>query len=103
MQLGLLFLGPLHDCVHKENLMKKELVLLMTVALAGVLAQTPPPSPAGGRGPAPGFGFGAPAVRSPEVSADRRVTFRLRAPNANEVQVRGITQQPIPMVKDAEG
>jgi enterochelin esterase family protein len=31
------------------------------------------------------------------------VTFRLRAPNAKEVQVRGITQQPIPMVKDAEG
>jgi hypothetical protein len=24
-----------------------------------------------------------PAVRSPEVSADRRVTFRVRAPNAS--------------------
>jgi enterochelin esterase family protein len=30
-----------------------------------------------------------PSVASPEVSADRRVTFRLRAPDANDVQVAG--------------
>ena len=45
--------------------------------------QAPPAAPVGpaaqGRGPAP--------VRSPEVGADGRVTFRLRAPNASEVAV----------------
>ena len=30
-------------------------------------------------------GRGAPPIKSPEVSADGKVTFRLRAPNAKEV------------------
>ena len=42
--------------------------------------------------PAWGQGRG-PAVRSPEVSADGKVTFRLRAPNAKEVFVTGIAQR----------
>ena len=48
-----------------KNLALAGLVLL---SAAPVLAQAPPPP-----------------VRSPEVHADRRVTFRLRAPNAKEV------------------
>ncbi len=47
-----------------------------------------------GRGPAP--------VRSPEVSADGKVTFRLRAPGANEVAVTGMGQ-PLAMQKDEQG
>jgi enterochelin esterase-like enzyme len=47
-----------------------------------------------GRGPAP--------VRSPEVSADGKVTFRLRAPNAKEVAVTGIGQR-LAMTKDDQG
>jgi enterochelin esterase-like enzyme len=50
-----------------------------------------------GRGPA------TPPVRSPEVSADRRVTFRLRAPNAKEVLVTGGAIGRLPMQKDDQG
>ncbi len=88
---------------HREGFVMKGLLMMILVAAAGASAQTPPPGPAAGRGPARGFGMGAPAVQSPEVSADGRITFRLRAPNAKEVEVRGITQQPIPMEKNADG
>jgi len=47
-------------------------------------------------------GRGAPAVRSPEVSADGKVTFRLRAPNAKDVAVTGLGER-IAMVKDDQG
>lgn len=63
-----------------------------------ILAQSAAP-----RQPPPGRGPAAPAVRSPEVSPDGRITFRLRAPNAGAVSVRGITPQPIPMQKDDAG
>jgi enterochelin esterase family protein len=45
---------------------------------------------------------GPPPVRSPEVGADQRVTFRLRAPNAAAVAV-SIGGKQLPMQKDAEG
>jgi len=42
--------------------------------------------------------------RSPEVHADGRVTFRLLAPGARGVAVRGLgLAQPVPMVRDAAG
>ena len=47
--------------------------------------------------------FGPPPVRSPEVNLDKTVTFRLRAPNAKVVTVRGISQQPLAMEKDDTG
>ena len=54
--------------------------------------------------PAPGRGAPmAPPVRSPEVSADRRVTFRLRAPNAREVNVNLSGAGRIAMQKDDQG
>src|SRR5437763_3398303 len=65
--------------------MTKTAVFLL--AAAGLWAQP-------GRGPAP--------VRSPEVSADGKVTFRLRAPNAKEVAVTGIGQR-LAMTKDDQG
>ena len=45
-----------------------------------------------------------PAVISPEVGADRRVTFRFRDPNAKEVKVaiEGM-RDPVPMARDAQG
>jgi enterochelin esterase-like enzyme len=52
-------------------------------------------------GQAPGRGQ-QPPVKSPEVSADRRVTFRLRAPNAKEVIVTGGAGR-LPMQKDEQG
>src|SRR6266540_2371989 len=43
-----------------------------------------------------------PAVISPEVQADRRVTFRFRAPNAHEVLLSREGSR-IPMQKDEQG
>src|SRR5687767_1360030 len=69
------------------------------VATSFAAPQAPPaapPSPvAQGRG-------GAPPVRSPEIGADKRVTFRLRAPNAKEVAV-SIGGKQLPMQKDEQG
>jgi len=68
---------------------------LVISALCGIVAfaqsaqqqpapQTPAATPAGRAG-----GRGAPAVVSPQIEADRRVTFRLLAPNAASVTVGG--------------
>jgi enterochelin esterase-like enzyme len=47
-------------------------------------------------------GRGTPAPRSPEVSADGKVTVRLRAPNAKEVLVNGLGQR-LTLQKDEQG
>ncbi|HEX8984421.1 MAG TPA: alpha/beta hydrolase-fold protein [Bryobacteraceae bacterium] len=49
------------------------------------------------------FAQGPPPVRSPEVQPDRRVTFRLRAPNAQEVFLALEGAQHAPMQKDGQG
>jgi enterochelin esterase family protein len=61
--------------------------------------QNPPPaSPAAaGRG-----GRGAPPIKSPEIGADHRVTFRFRAPNAKEVVV-AVGGKRLTMQKDDQG
>jgi enterochelin esterase-like enzyme len=47
---------------------------------------------------------GGPAVRSPEVHADGRVTFRLAAPNATDVRISGdFLRAAQPLVKDEKG
>ena len=64
------------------------------------MAQPPqPPGPGTGRGAAP------PRIVSPEVLPDNRVTFRLRAPGANEVVVNGNWPdgRGLKMTKDAGG
>jgi enterochelin esterase-like enzyme len=73
------------------------LLFLFTVAgAAPVAAQAPAtPAPAAQTPPAP--------IKSPEVSADRRVTFRLRAPNAKEVLLGREGAQRVPMQKDDQG
>jgi enterochelin esterase-like enzyme len=55
--------------------------------------------PQAGRGQGTGRGG---AVRSPEVGADRRITFRLRAPNAKEAAVT-IGGSRLAMQKDDQG
>jgi enterochelin esterase-like enzyme len=71
-------------------------------------AQTPGPkavTPAQSATAAPKFVF-PPTPRSPEVHPDRTVTFRLRAPQATEVELVGEVLQgksPQPMSKDEEG
>ncbi len=59
------------------------------------LASGQAPAPAPAQPPAA-------ALVSPEIAADGRVTFRLRAPGAREVSVAGIPA-PLAMSKDADG
>lgn len=71
-------------------------------------AQTPaspaPAAAAPGRGANPDTGQGANRTVSPEVSTDRKVTFRLQAPNAKSVQLLGdFTSETIEMTKDEKG
>src|ERR1700741_1922955 len=77
-------------------------VSVILFAGASVCAQTPPiqkPQP-----PAASPQTPAAPVVSPEVLADHRVTFRLRAPNAKEVSVQiDGASKPLAMQKDAEG
>jgi hypothetical protein len=61
-------------------------------------AGTPDVAPQRGRG-----GRGGGAVRSGEVAADGRVTFRLRAPNAQAVAVTMAGNRRFEMKKDEQG
>jgi enterochelin esterase family protein len=84
------------------------LVLAATLSFApAVLAQTPPPAGAPAVQDARGRngGGGAASIVSPEVAADRRVTFRLLAPKATEVSVMGQwdDNKRHPMTKDERG
>jgi enterochelin esterase family protein len=78
-------------------------------AVAAVSAQTPPAQPPAGQAPpaAPqgrGGGRGGPPVVSPEVNADKTITFRFRAPNAKEVTLIGeLDGKPYPMTKGENG
>lgn len=76
------------------------LAWLTTLATVGV-AQPPATRPSSS--PGRGGPFGGPPVRSPEVGADSSVTFRLTAPDATSVTVRGLTPQPLAMTKDETG
>ncbi len=75
------------------------IVVISSVAF-GAPQEARPAAPQAARPPAP------PPVVSPEVHADRRVTFRLRAPQSKEVSVSGEWAgggKAIPMTKDASG
>jgi enterochelin esterase-like enzyme len=75
---------------------------IVTVCLLAASApswsQTPPTPPAGA---SQATGRGG-AVKSPEVSADGRVTFRIRAANAKEV-VASVAGKRLPMTKNEQG
>lgn len=67
-------------------------------------AQAPPAAPAGRGVQAPQ----PPAFVSPDVSADRRITFRLHAPDATSVTLRGgdipaAARATTPFTKGANG
>ena len=77
-------------------------VLVILLVAAIVRAQTPPAQKPQPRATAPQT-LAAPVV-SPEVLADHRVTFRLRAPNAKDVSVQiDGASKPLEMQKDEEG
>jgi enterochelin esterase-like enzyme len=73
----------------------------LVVARQAPAPQTPPAA-AAASGPAAQGGRGGGPVKSPEVGADQRVTFRLRAPNAKEVAV-SVGGKRLPMQKDEQG
>lgn len=81
-------------------------VVAAVVGSAFLDAQQPTAPPAGAPAAPPagqrGGGRGAPPVRSPEVAADGRVTFRLRAPNAKEAIVT-FSGTKLPMTRDEQG
>src|SRR5690606_23289560 len=80
-------------------------VLVLSLAAAPALAQAPAGRGAGPNTGAPGIGRGrGPAIVSPEVKADRTVTFRFRAPNAEQVTLIGeLDGRTYPMTKDESG
>src|SRR6266511_4176411 len=71
--------------------------MLMCASWLGLARAAAPPQDAGQSGPAArapqavgtGRGAPAPAFVSPEVLADKRVTFRIYAPRADEVRLAG--------------
>jgi enterochelin esterase family protein len=74
-----------HSSAKHANATPAIIGLLVTVAILPAWAQVTQP------------------VRSPEVSADHRVTFRLRAPNAKEVILAREGAPRLPMQKDDQG
>ena len=82
--------------------MKTSLFAAFIVAAAlPAIAQTPPAQVPAPRAAAPGRP--APVI-SPEIDADRSVTFRLRAANAKQVSVRGQwTKEPLALTRDEGG
>jgi enterochelin esterase-like enzyme len=81
-------------------------LLLTSPAL---FAQTPPAASAPAQTAAPSQAPAATApparVKSPEIGGDRKVTFRLKAPDAAKVTLNGswIGAVDLPMTKDADG
>ena len=69
------------------NASRRAFLLLVTLCAAPAAAQAPPPPP----------------ILSPEVHADRRVTFRFRAPNAKEVFVAREGADRLAMQRDEQG
>lgn len=97
--------------------MRKQLTLALAACLVAVGAasaaaeQAPPAGAPRGAGAGPGAqapggrgGGRGPAVVSPEVRADRTITFRFRAPNAQQVTLIGeLDGKTYPMTKDESG
>ena len=80
----------------------------LTLSTAAGFAQAPAPAtppaaqPGAAQPPARGGRGGGAPIKSPEVAADGRVTFRLRAPMAKEVVVTMGTTR-LPMEKNEQG
>jgi enterochelin esterase-like enzyme len=79
--------------------------LVLALAATSALAQAPAGRGAGPNTGAPGVGRGrGPALVTPEVKADRTVTFRFRAPDAKQVTLIGeLDGKTYPMTKDEAG
>jgi enterochelin esterase family protein len=80
---------------------ERSVSLAWILALAALAIPATASAQAGRQG---GGRSGAPQVVSPEVSADRKITLRLLAPNAKSVVANGeLDGQPHPLTKDDNG
>src|SRR5271165_6976626 len=88
---------------------KTELLLALGIIGSGIALDAQPATPPGGRGAGRGRGGMATpvtALRSPEVNADRTVTFRFRALDATAVELTGeitMGKGPRAMTKGEDG
>lgn len=82
-------------------MLQKKLLIFALAALTSVCAFGQPPA-GGGSGRGGRGGFGGPAIKSPEVTTDGRITVRLRAPNAREVLL-VLGNQRLPLTKNEQG
>ena len=64
-------------------------LMAVLMGLAGIVSAQPAAPPRGDKAPARGRGPQGPTVVSPEVRADRTIVFRLLAPQAEGVALRG--------------
>jgi enterochelin esterase-like enzyme len=90
-----------------RRVMRFAILVLALASAPFVAAQQPTaPAPTAPAAPPPagprGGGRGAAPVKSPEIAADGRVTFRLRAPNAKDAVV-AIGSTRLPMQRDDQG
>ena len=81
--------------------MKSALRRLLVISAAAIAASTLAARP--GAAQEPGARRGDPPLVSPDVAADRRVTFRLRAPDAKVVTVSGDFGNDVELQKSGEG
>jgi enterochelin esterase-like enzyme len=81
--------------------MKSALRRLLVISAAAIAASTLAARPAAAQ--EPGVRRGDPPLVSPDVAADRRVTFRLRAPDAKVVTVSGDFGNDVELQKSGEG
>lgn len=87
--------------MRRQGLM---LGLALTLVASVAAAQAPATPPPGGAPAGGGRGGRGPTVVSPEVGADRTITFRYLAPSASQVTVSGeLDGKPYPMTKGADG
>lgn len=83
--------------------MRRIVRAVLTSAVAAVLMASPLTGIARAQEPGMGRRGGGPGLVSPEVGADRRVTFRLQAPEAKTVTVSGDFGSDAPMRRGADG
>lgn len=79
--------------------------LVVALLSASPISAQPAPSPQQAQPGRAGRGAQGPRVVSPEIHPDKKITFRLFAPNAGAVVLNAIwdAYADVPMVKDAQG
>jgi enterochelin esterase-like enzyme len=86
---------------HEAMLKITALAIMITTAAAAQTPQPQVPAAPGAAPPSAGRGRGGPAIVSPQIEPDGRVTFRINAPNATAVTVAGDVNNSLVAAADA--